>query len=99
MAYGADCCLYRNNCFSLFPWFVLVEAYMTVAYLFLNWGPNILSPKVPPKGDHKDEKWFFINGIAVGNYWRQGAIDKLTDLFGRPVYGIENKTYYPEVTF
>ena len=41
----------------------------------------------------KNEKWFFINGIIVGDFWLQSAINELSILFGRQVWGIRNRTY------
>ena len=71
---------------------------LTVAYLLLNLGERIIPSKVDvDENAHPNEKWFFVNGITIGTYWRQASIDKLSMLFGRRVYGIANKTYFPEV--
>jgi len=71
---------------------------LTVAYLLLNLGERTIASKVDvDENAHPDEKWFFVNGITIGTYWRQASIDKLSMLFGRRVYGIANKTYFPEV--
>jgi len=49
-------------------------------------------PSTLKTDEFPDEKWFFINGILVGDYWLESAIDKLSMLFKRKVYGIRNKT-------
>lgn len=41
---------------------------------------------------HDDEKWVFINGVAVGDHWMQSNLDRLALTFRRPVRGIHNKT-------
>jgi hypothetical protein len=51
---------------------------------------TLVSPSADSK--YKGEKWFFINGIIVGDYWLQSAIDELSVLFGRRVWGIRNRT-------
>jgi len=57
----------------------------------LNLGLEIV-PSTLKTDEFPDEKWFFINGILVGDYWLESAIDKLSMLFKRKVYGIRNKT-------
>ena len=70
---------------------------LTVALLYLNHGdvvvasnPSLLSSSEVNK--FSDEKWFFINGIIVGDQWLQAGIDELSYLFRRPVSGIRNRT-------
>lgn len=41
---------------------------------------------------HDDEKWIFLNGVAVGNHWLQGNIDRIAYSFRRPVLGVHNPT-------
>ena len=41
---------------------------------------------------HDDEKWVFINGVAVGDHWMQSNLDRLALTFRRPIHGIHNKT-------
>ncbi|KAI9686138.1 MAG: hypothetical protein M1822_003793 [Bathelium mastoideum] len=41
---------------------------------------------------HDDEKWIFLNGVAVGSHWLQNNIDRISLTFGRPVSGIHNPT-------
>lgn len=41
---------------------------------------------------HDDEKWIFVNGVAVGHHWMQSNLDRLALTFRRPIYGIHNKT-------
>ncbi len=42
--------------------------------------------------DHDDEKWFFINGVAVGQHWLQSNLNRIALTFRRPVDGIQNRT-------
>ncbi|KAJ9664361.1 hypothetical protein H2198_000290 [Neophaeococcomyces mojaviensis] len=42
--------------------------------------------------EHNDEKWIFINGVAVGDHWMQSNLDKLALTFRRRIYGIHNQT-------
>jgi len=62
-----------------------------LATFYLNLGLEIV-PSTLKTDEFPDEKWFFINGILVGDYWLESAIDKLSMLFKRKVYGIRNKT-------
>ena len=41
---------------------------------------------------HPDEKWIFINGVAVGEHWMQANIDLLSIIFQRKIRGIRNRT-------
>lgn len=41
---------------------------------------------------HDDEKWIFINGVAVGDHWMQSNLDRLALTFRREIHGIHNKT-------
>lgn len=41
---------------------------------------------------HDDEKWYFINGVAVGQTWLQSNLDRFALTFRRPIYGIQNYT-------
>lgn len=41
---------------------------------------------------HGDEKWVFVNGVAVGSHWMQSNLDRLARTFRRPVSGIHNRT-------
>lgn len=38
------------------------------------------------------EKWFFLNGVAVGEHWLQSALNRLALTFGREITGIHNRT-------
>ena len=42
---------------------------------------------------HKDERWLFINGCASSHSILQANIDRVSQIFGRAVLGIHNKTY------
>lgn len=46
----------------------------------------------PAWDSHEDEKWLFVNGVAVGQTWMQSNLDRLAVTFRRPVHGIHNKT-------
>ena len=45
-----------------------------------------------PKPEHEHEQWIFLNGVAVGEHWMKGNLNRLALTFGRPVLGIHNKT-------
>jgi hypothetical protein len=68
-----------------------------IAIIYLNWGPPVVGSdpaRAATDADikYKHEKWFFINGIIVGDHWLQTAVDELSILFGRRVWGIRNRT-------
>ncbi|RFU25183.1 hypothetical protein B7463_g11160, partial [Scytalidium lignicola] len=42
--------------------------------------------------ERDDEKWIFMNGVAVGHNWLQSNIDRLSLTFGRHVTGVHNST-------
>lgn len=46
----------------------------------------------PDWPDTSDEKWVFINGVAVGEHWMQSNLDRLALTFRRPIHGIHNRT-------
>ena len=47
---------------------------------------------VKPEWEKRNEKWIFINGVAVGDVWMQANIDRLALAFRRPIFGIHNRT-------
>jgi hypothetical protein len=71
--------------------------------MYLNCGPGVVVSKPDPlsepqKSSFKHEKWFFINGIIVGDYWLQSAVNELSTLVKRDIYGIRNRTFAPPVS-
>jgi hypothetical protein len=40
-----------------------------------------------------NERWFFLNGCCVSGHNVQMNVDVLSETFGRPVFGIHNRTY------
>lgn len=40
-----------------------------------------------------DERWFFLNGCCVSGHNLQQNVNVLSETFGRPVFGIHNRTY------
>lgn len=67
----------------------------------LNWGKELVDsdPKILQQ-DLNDypfpkEKWYFINGVMVGTFWLESAINEISRLFERKVTGIRNLTYPP----
>ncbi len=38
-----------------------------------------------------DEKWLFVNGIAIGRFWMQSCVDELERRFCRQICGVHNK--------
>ncbi|KAK5676538.1 hypothetical protein LTS10_010839 [Elasticomyces elasticus] len=57
------------------------------------------NPKDPGKlwvsEKHLEERWVFINGVAVGHstHWMNSNLARLSSTFRRPVLGIHNPTY------
>lgn len=47
---------------------------------------------LPDQSRFAHEKWFFLNGVAVGEHWLQSALNRLALTFGRQVTGIHNRT-------
>lgn len=47
---------------------------------------------LPDQRPFAHEKWFFLNGVAVGEHWLQNALDRLALTFGRQVTGVHNRT-------
>ncbi|KAH7155182.1 hypothetical protein B0J13DRAFT_219862 [Dactylonectria estremocensis] len=41
---------------------------------------------------HAHEQWVFLNGVAVGEHWMQGNLNRLALTFGRPILGVHNRT-------
>ncbi|KAL8854491.1 MAG: hypothetical protein Q9221_000762 [Calogaya cf. arnoldii] len=61
-------------------------------------GPRILystpdSSTAPTTDLHPHERWVFINGICTGSSGLQANIDRLSQLFGRQVLGIHNRSW------
>lgn len=40
-----------------------------------------------------NERWFFLNGCCVSGHNLQNNVNVLSETFGRPVFGIHNRTY------
>ncbi len=61
----------------------------------LNGRPKSYTSQIDLSGwsSHDDEKWFFINGVAVGQTWLQNNLDRFALTFRRPIYGIQNYTW------
>jgi hypothetical protein len=65
----------------------------------LNWGGELVnSDERILQLDVNDypfnqEKWFFINGVMVGSFWLQSAVNELSRLFERRIIGIRNVTF------
>ncbi|PLB44572.1 hypothetical protein P170DRAFT_513733 [Aspergillus steynii IBT 23096] len=62
----------------------------------LNRGDRILHstymlPENPP-WPREHERWIFLNGIAVGTHWMQNSLNRLSQIFFRPVRGIHTPT-------
>lgn len=71
--------------------------------LYLNCGRGIVVShsrllSESQKSSFKHEKWFFINGIIVGDHWLQSALDELSILVNREISGIRNRTFVPPVS-
>jgi hypothetical protein len=70
-----------------------------VGIYYLNRGPAVVRSTVqlPLQNRFKGEKWFFINGVMVGNHWLMAAVNEMSTIFGREVEGIRNKTLAPRI--
>jgi hypothetical protein len=82
---------------SVFPCWEFVNVLLGI-YL-LNRGPEqvdsnekILQCELKDYAFRK-EKWFFINGVMVGTFWLESAINEISRLFERKVSGIRNLTF------
>ena len=69
--------------------------------LMLNWGPELADSDSKILGEEINdyrftkEKWYFINGVMVGTFWLESAINEISRLFERRVIGIRNLTFVP----
>ncbi|KAB8224869.1 hypothetical protein BDV33DRAFT_164850 [Aspergillus novoparasiticus] len=65
-----------------------------ICTLIFNNPDEVLESKVPieERPEHERERWIFINGVAVGQYWLQNNIDRLAYTFGRKIIGVHNPT-------
>lgn len=91
--------------FLLFSWvpFGFVVLYVVLFlcgnYLLCKWLLNGGDITVQSNTDlsrydtHNDEKWIFLNGVAVGRHWLQSNVNRISLSFGRPVLGVHNPTY------
>jgi hypothetical protein len=67
----------------------------------LNWGPELVDSDSKILGEEINdyrftkEKWYFINGVMVGTFWLESAINEISRLFERRVIGIRNLTSVP----
>jgi hypothetical protein len=80
----------------------VLECVTDLGISMLNWGPELVDSNYRIQGqDVNDyrfpkEKWFFINGVMVGSFWLQSAINEISRLFERRVVGIRNLTSVPQ---
>ncbi|KAM5351780.1 hypothetical protein ACJ41O_004503 [Fusarium nematophilum] len=44
------------------------------------------------KPEHAHEQWVFLNGVAVGEHWMMNNLNRLALTFGRPIFGVHNRT-------
>ncbi|KAM3582374.1 hypothetical protein VKS41_005019 [Umbelopsis sp. WA50703] len=85
--------------FPILPiqWVSLVLVIYAIIYIVLLRlsGPIIVQSKEPKETKEKkrQEEWFFVNGICVGQKWINENIDLLANIFGRRITGIHNKTF------
>lgn len=61
-------------------------------------GPRILystnpTSASPTANQHPHERWVFINGIVTSSTGLQANIDRLSNLFGRQVLGVHNRSW------
>lgn len=60
--------------------------------IWMSWPPNLVAGTMKD-GKFKDEKWFFINGVAVNSWWGSQIQHKLEVMFNRPINMICNSTF------
>ncbi|KAK5208618.1 hypothetical protein LTR47_004204 [Exophiala xenobiotica] len=80
-----------------FPYIIaFVAGNQAVSVLLNGWRQHTLVSSDPECVEgwatHPNEKWVFINGVAVGSQWLQSNLNRLAMTFRRPVYGIHNQT-------
>ncbi|KAK7433397.1 hypothetical protein QQZ08_000337 [Neonectria magnoliae] len=82
---------------------IWIVALGVVAFLVLNWALCRLlngatdtyhsdEKYARPRPEHAHEQWVFLNGVAVGEHWMKGNLNRLALTFGRPILGIHNRT-------
>lgn len=84
--------------FGLLSFVVFVFSFLAINQLMCSWLLNGKRPILNSQVDlsrfpkHDDERWIFLNGVAVGSHWLQSNIDRIALSFGRPVIGVHNPT-------
>ncbi|RPA96473.1 hypothetical protein L873DRAFT_1845397 [Choiromyces venosus 120613-1] len=80
-----------------FALFMLFYCALTVLFCVpLDCGPRVVRSRIQHVNGREirdDENWVFVNGVAAGNHWLQANVDMISEIFGRPVIGIHNRTY------
>lgn len=88
------------------PMLILFPIWSVAAYLVVFFSVNWLlcrllngservyvsDSKYAEQEDHPNEKWVFLNGVAVGEDWLLSNINRLALTFKRQITGIHNKT-------
>ncbi|KAG0132044.1 hypothetical protein HOY82DRAFT_558723 [Tuber indicum] len=81
----------------VFALFMLFYCALTALFCMpLDYGSRFVESRIqhasgPEIWDH--EKWVFVNGVVAGKHWLQANVDMISEIFGRPVTGIHNRTY------
>ena len=84
--------------FGIATFILYILGFITANKILCNWLLNGDRPILRSKVDltrfpkHDDERWIFLNGVAVGSHWLQCNIDRIALSFGRPVLGVHNPT-------
>lgn len=74
--------------FGVLSFVVYVLSFLMINRLLCNWLLNGSEPTLTSKVDvsrfpkHDDEKWIFLNGVAVGAHWLQSNMDRIALSFG-----------------
>ncbi|RDW71720.1 hypothetical protein BP5796_07754 [Coleophoma crateriformis] len=55
-------------------------------------GSRILRNRHYAEGEFDDERWVFVNGSLTSHNQLRNHLSKLSDIFGRPVVGVHNRT-------
>ena len=84
--------------FGVLSFVLYILSFFAINKLLCQWLLNGSEPTLRSNVDlsrfqkHDDERWIFLNGVAVGSHWLQSNIDRIALSFGRPVLGVHNPT-------
>jgi len=79
---------------SFLPIWIMIPIAMWFSPLIIwaLWPPSLCAG-TGDNSKYREEKWFYINGIAINGWWNSQIQKRLQSIFGRPITMIENKTF------